>query len=153
MRIQSNNRNLISEPIALILAIFGSSILVKNLLTNTPFDLFWLFVCLLCGYCLVILTTDIYATYFKSPEWIELSSNHIFVKMRFHEPLTIPVNEIKEVVKTNFWEITGSYNIGMFIPERNMVLYFNKKQFNDFEDFVVALKKANPNLQVGDFIT
>jgi len=73
--------------------------------------------------------------------------------MRFHEPLTIPVNEIKEVVKIKFWEITGSYNIGIIIPARNMVLYFNKKQFNDFEDFVVALKKANPNLQVGDFIT
>jgi hypothetical protein len=152
-RIQSKNLNLISEPIALILVIFGSSILVKNLLTNTPFDLFWLFVCILSGWGLIILTTDIYVTYFQSPEWVELSSNNILVKMRFHEHLTIPVSEIREVVKTKFWQITGSYNIGMIIPERNIILYFNKKQFDSFEEFIIALRKVNPNIQVGDSIT
>jgi hypothetical protein len=124
--------------------------MVRRFIRDTPFDMFWFIICVIVGYGLIILVSDMFIIYWKSPVWIELLSNQMNVKKRFGQPFSIAVSDVLSVNSKKFWQVWGSFDIKVVCLNYN--LYLNKSRCKDIDRFIESLKSANPNCQIDDFV-
>lgn len=138
--------------VALLLMLFGSGVMINRFLTNTKIDAFWIFISCFVGYGIILLALDLFISFFKSPEWIEIRGNSLIIKMFFKESYSIDINYATKICKKRFYQISGSYNILMSIPRQNTTLYFDKKSFDNLDELIRELKKVNPACQIDEFL-
>ncbi len=103
-------------------------------------------------YVTVLAISEIYISFFKSPQWVELQDNNLLIKMSFQKNYSIDVNTIERIYKKPFYQISGSYSIKMFISDRKLTLYFGKSNFDNLDVFFRELKKANPQCRIDELL-
>ena len=138
--------------IALLLMLFGSGVMINRFFTNTTLDLFWIIISCFIGYGIVLLSSDLFVSFFKSPEWIEIRANSLIIKMLFKESYIIDIIYVNKICKKKFYQLSGSFDIIISIPEKNIFLYFDKRSFYLLDEFIHELKKANPKCQIDEWL-
>lgn len=101
-------------------------------------------------YFLVRSGIDLYISFFKSPAWVDLKSNVLIIKMPFQASYSVNVASVEKVTQKKWYDISGFYIIIMFISENKNKLFFDTVRFEQFDEFLRELKKANPACQIDD---
>jgi len=155
MRINSHPN---SNRIIMIGAMALTSVAIMKIIDRNYYgiqiDPSWIIAVLIVAgiYVTALAVSEIYFSFFKSPQWVELQDKKLVIKMSFQKNYSIDVNAIEKVYKKPFYQISGSYGIKMFFPDRKLTLYFGKSNFDNLDAFFRELKKANPQCQIDELL-
>lgn len=147
MRIESRSNTIILF-LQFLMFLGMTFVLVGDVVT----DGIWILFPGLVGYVAMGRVIKIFINFYNSPEWMELDGEQLKIKIRFQESYSVNVHEPMKIAEASWVKFIASYDRKLMFPERKLTLYLGKAEFVGLNDFLQALKKANPNCEVDEFL-
>jgi hypothetical protein len=145
-----------SSPLLLLIqaiACLAGTIMIAIVQRNAM-DAFWMLIILFCTYGTLMQISITYLAGFKSPEYLELNGDNLIVKLPFRDSISIKVTHIVKIDRTKIlWILQRTYDIKIHLSPENIKIYLGKYVFDNLEEFLRELAKANPKCQIDQWLT